>query len=136
MGPMHGDELNLVIKGANYGYPIVSEGDHYNGDPIPDHDTHPEFEAPKVAWIPSIAPGDLIFYSGDMFPQWKGSALIAGLGSRAIIRVEIDGDNAKEVERFKMEKRIRQVVQGPDGALWVIEDEDAGRLLKLTPKGK
>jgi glucose/arabinose dehydrogenase len=89
-----------------------------------------------VAWIPSIAPGDLIFYSGEMFPQWKGSAFIAGLGSRAIIRVEIDGDTAKEVERFKMEKRIRQVVQGPDGALWVIEDEDGGRLLKLTPKGK
>ena len=134
MGPLHGDELNLVVKGKNYGYPIVSEGDHYNGDKIPNHDTRPEFEAPKVAWNPTIAPSVVIFYSGEQFPQWQGSALIAGLASRAIIRVEIDGDTAREAERYDMGARIREVEQGPDGAVWVLEDRDGGRLLKLTPK--
>lgn len=134
MGPLHGDEMNLIIKGENYGYPIVSEGDHYSGEEIPDHDTRPEFAAPKVAWIPTIAPASFIFYSGEMFPDMKGTALIAGLASRAIIQVAIDGDNAKEVARFDMGKRIREVEQGPDGAIWVLEDRDGGRLLKLTPR--
>lgn len=133
MGPLHGDELNLVVKGENYGYPIVSEGDHYSGEEIPDHDTQPEFAAPKVAWIPTIAPGSLMFYSGDLFPQMQGSALIAGLAGAAIIRVEFDGESAREAERYPMGRRIREVEQGPDGALWVIEDGDGGRLLKLTP---
>lgn len=133
MGPLHGDELNLIVKGRNYGYPIVSEGDHYNGDPIPDHDTRPEFEAPKVAWVPTIAPAGMIFYSGALFPQWQGSAFIAGLASQAIIRVEIDGETAREVERFEMGARIREIEQGPDGAIWVLEDRDGGRLLKLMP---
>ena len=132
MGPLHGDELNLVVKSSNYGYPIVSEGDHYSGDPIPDHDTRPEFEAPKVAWVPTIAPAGFIFYSGTQFPQWQGSALIAGLASRAIIRVEIDGDSAREIERFDLGARVREIEQGPEGALWVLEDKDGGRLLKLT----
>lgn len=134
MGPKHGDELNLVVKGENYGYPIVSDGDHYSGEEIPDHDTRPEFAAPKVAWIPTIAPGSLMFYSGDKFPRMQGSALIAGLASQAIIRVEFDGENAQEAERYAMGHRIREVEQGPDGALWVIEDGEDGRLLKLTPK--
>jgi glucose/arabinose dehydrogenase len=134
MGPRHGDELNLVVRGANYGYPVVSEGDHYSGEEIPDHDTHPEFEAPKVAWVPTIAPAGLIFYSGEMFPRWQGSALIPGLASAAIIRVEIDGDNAREADRYVMGNRIREVEQGPDGAVWVLEDRDGGRLLKLTPR--
>jgi len=132
MGPLHGDELNLVVKSRNYGYPIVSEGDHYSGEPIPDHDTRPEFEAPKVAWVPTIAPASFIFYSGSHFPQWQGSALIAGLASRAIIRVQIDGDIAEEAERFDLGARIREIEQGPEGALWVLEDADGGRLLKLT----
>jgi glucose/arabinose dehydrogenase len=134
MGPLHGDELNLVLEGRNYGYPIVSEGDHYSGEKIPNHDTRPEFEAPKVAWVPTIAPAELIFYSGEVFPQWQGSALIAGLASRAIIRVEIDGDQATEAERYDMGARIRELEQGPDGYLWVLEDRDGGRLLKLTPR--
>lgn len=132
MGPLNGDELNLVVRGANYGYPIVSNGDHYDGTPIPNHDTRPEFEAPKAYWVPTIAPAGMIFYSGDMFPTLRGSALIAGLRSRAIIQVGIDGESAREVARFGMEKRIREVEQGPDGALWVLEDNDGGRLLKLS----
>ncbi|GAB5489018.1 MAG: PQQ-dependent sugar dehydrogenase [Parasphingorhabdus sp.] len=132
MGPLHGDELNLVKRAANYGYPIVSNGDHYDGKEIPDHDTRPEFEAPKVWWDQSIAPGGLIFYSGDEFPAWQGSAFIGGLASEALIRISFDGDTAQEAERFPMGKRIREVEQGPAGAIWVLEDGDGGRLLKLT----
>ncbi len=134
MGPLHGDELNLVQPGKNYGYPLVSNGDHYDGEEIPDHDTRPELEAPKTYWIPSIAPASLMFYDGDMFSDWRGSAFIAGLASRAIVRVTIDGESAKEAERFDMKARIREVEQGPDGALWVLEDNDGGRLLKLTSR--
>ena len=133
MGPKAGDELNLVQRGANYGYPIVSEGDHYDGKKIPNHDTRPEFEAPKVAWVPTIAPSGLIFYSGELFPAWKGSAFIGGLASQALIRVSFDGDSAKEAERFLMDNRIREVEQGPDGAIYVLEDGEGGRLLRLTP---
>lgn len=133
MGPAAGDELNLVQRGANYGYPIVSEGDRYNGDKIPNHDTRPEFAAPKVAWVPTIAPSGLVFYSGDLFPAWKNSAFIGGLASESLIRITFDNDGAEEAERFKMNERIREIEQGPNGALWVLEDGNGGRLLKLTP---
>ena len=133
MGPRGGDELNLVVRGENYGYPIVSNGDHYNGREIPDHHTRPEFEAPKITWIPVISPAGLMIYSGDLFPDWKGSAFIGGLSSEAIIRVTFDGENAREAERFRMGKRIREIEQGPSGALWVLEDKSGARLLKLTP---
>lgn len=132
MGPLNGDELNLVKPGKNYGYPIVSNGDHYSGEEIPDHDTRPEFEAPKTWWDPTIAPAELIYYSGDMFSSWKDSFLIAGLKPKAIIRVAIESESAKEVERFDMNARIREIEQGPDGAIWVLEDGRSGRLLRLS----
>ncbi|WP_202843160.1 PQQ-dependent sugar dehydrogenase [Luteimonas saliphila] len=135
MGPKGGDELNRVERGANYGYPIVSNGDHYDGRPIPDHDTRPEFNAPAITWTPVISPSSLVFYSGDLFPDWKGDAFAGGLSSQALVRIEFEGDRAWEAERFEMGARIRGVRQGPDGALWVIEDGKGGRLLKLTPKG-
>ena len=137
MGPLAGDELNHVVRGGNYGYPLVSNGTHYDGRDIPNHDTRPEFNAPAAYWVPTIAPAHLMFYSGDLFSDWKGNALVAGLASRAIVRIELDGTEAREVERFNMNARIRAVVQGPGGALWVLEDErgdSEGRLLKLTPK--
>lgn len=134
MGPRGGDELNLVIRGANYGYPIVSNGDHYGGRDIPDHSTRPEFEAPKVWWTPVISPGDLMFYSGNLFPEWQGNAFITGLSARGLIRVEINGDTAREAERYDMNSRIRAVRQGPNGAIWLLEDGRGGRLLKLTPE--
>jgi glucose/arabinose dehydrogenase len=138
MGPAGGDELNLVRRGGNYGYPIVSNGDHYDGREIPDHDTRPEFAKPMAWWTPVVSPGNLIVYRGSLFPGWRGDALISGLSSKAIVRVELDGDTAREVERYPMDARIRCVVEGPGGELWVLEDErggSGGRLLKLTPKG-
>ncbi len=137
MGPAHGDELNRVERGGNYGYPIVSDGDHYDGREIPDHDTRPEFLAPALSWVPAISPGDLMLYDGTLFGDWHGNFFAAGLSSQALVRIETDGDQAREAERYDMGARIRSVVQGPDGALWVLEDErrdSQGRLLKLTPR--
>jgi glucose/arabinose dehydrogenase len=133
MGPKGGDELNLIERGKNYGYPIVSNGNHYDGKDIPDHSTRPEFEAPKVWWTPVISPGDFIFYSGSAFPAWRGDVLAAGLSSKALVRVDVDGTSAREAERWDMGKRIREVEQGPDGSVYLLEDEAGGRLLKLTP---
>lgn len=137
MGPAGGDELNRVVRGANYGYPVVSNGNHYDGRKMPDHDTNKSFVAPAAWWTPVISPGHLMTVRGGQFSDWNGDMLVAGLSSQAIIRIEIDGDTAKEAERYAMGARIRSVAQGPDGALWVLEDErgaSQGRLLKLTPR--
>jgi glucose/arabinose dehydrogenase len=137
MGPAGGDELNLIRRSANYGYPVVSNGDHYDGREIPDHDTRPEFQQPAITWNPVISPGNLTVYGGTLFSGWRGNALVAGLSSQAIVRIELDGERAREVERYPMGARIRSVEEGPDGALWVLEDErlgSGGRLLRLTPK--
>ena len=133
MGPRHGDEFNQIIRGDNYGWPIVSWGDQYTGVPIPDHDTRPEFHTPEVYWVPTVAPSGLIIYNGSMYPKWQGNAIIGGLRSESLIRIEIEGDQANVVERFKMGKRIREVEQGPGDAIWVLEDKKGGRLLRLTP---
>lgn len=133
MGPRHGDELNLIVKGVNYGWPLVSWGNHYSGADIADHDTRPEFRQPAEYWIPSIAPSGLVIYQGRLFESWQGNALIGGLVSKSLVRVEISGERAEEVERFNMNKRIREVEQGPDGALWILEDREGGRLRRLTP---
>jgi glucose/arabinose dehydrogenase len=136
---MGGDELNLVQRGANYGYPIVSNGDHYDGKVIPDHPTRPEFKEPAVFWNPVISPSSLLFYSGSEFPQWQGDAFIGGLSSQSIVRIEFSGDSAREAERFDMGMRIRAVEQGPDGAIWILEDAregrgGQGRMFKLTAR--
>lgn len=133
MGPRHGDEINLVKRGANYGYPKASNGDHYDGRDIPDHKPGDGFEAPKAYWVPAISPGGLMFYNGDMFPAWKGSLFIGGLGGEALIRVKVNGENVEKADHWPMDARIREVEQGPDGAVWLLEDGDKGRLLKLTP---
>lgn len=137
MGPMGGDELNRIEKGANYGYPIVSNGDHYDGKVIPDHPTRPEFRAPVITWTPVISPAGFIIYSGAMFPAWKGNGFIGGMSSKTLVRVEFNGMTAREAQRFDMKRRIREVEQGPDGAIWLLEDgtrEGKGTLLKLTAR--
>lgn len=136
MGPKDGDELNLIERGGNYGYPLVSNGNHYDDTPIPDHRTRPEFNAPAVTWTPVISPAGFIIYDGEQFPDWQGSGFIGGMSSMALVRVEFDGENAREAERFEMQRRIREVEQGPDGAIWLLEDGTRGggsALLKLTP---
>lgn len=134
MGPAGGDELNLIVRGENYGYPEVSNGGHYGGKPIPDHDTRPEFAAPKITWNPVISPAGFVIYQGERFPGWNGAGLIGGLSSQALVRVAFDGDNAREAERYDMGARIREVEQGPDGSIWLLEDGSGGRLLELQPK--
>ena len=133
-GPRGGDELNLVEKGRNYGWPLVSEGRHYGGRAIPHHTTRAEFAAPAISWDPVIAPGDFIFYRGSMFPEWRGQALIAALGSQGIVRVAIAGTTAQEIARYDMQTRIRSIAEQADGSLLVLEDGEGGRLLRLTPR--
>jgi glucose/arabinose dehydrogenase len=134
MGPKGGDEINLIQPGKNYGWPLVSYGMNYNGKPIPSPDGHPEFQKPALYWTPVIAPGGFTFYYGSLFPQWKGSAFIGGMAVQSLIRVSFQNGTPREAERFDMGKRIRDVVAGPDGALWLLEDGAGGRLLRLTPK--
>jgi glucose/arabinose dehydrogenase len=134
MGPRGGDELNLILRGKNYGWPVVSNGDNYDGTPIPRHRTRPEFEAPRVYWTPVIAPAGLAFYHGPMFPQWKSSAFIGGLVSRSLVRIAFGpGDTARQADRWTLGARIRDVAVAPDGAIWVIEDGPGAGLLRLTP---
>ena len=122
MGPRGGDELNLIERGANYGWPEVSNGTEYSGVAIPLHATRPEFHPPAVYWVPSISPSSLLFYDGDEFPEWKGDAFIGALSGQAIVRVEIDGDTGVEAERFALGARVRGLAQGPDDAIWVLID--------------
>ncbi|MEC3948981.1 PQQ-dependent sugar dehydrogenase [Sphingobium sp. HWE2-09] len=136
MGPKGGDEVNLIKPGLNYGWPKASNGSHYDGRDIPDHKAGDGYEAPKVSWNPVISPGGLIYYSGDLFPAWKGSLFIGGLSSQSLVRVQLDGEKAAKADQWDLGARIREVEQGPDGALWLLEDGkegSQGRLLKLTP---
>ncbi|HYI47444.1 MAG TPA: PQQ-dependent sugar dehydrogenase [Allosphingosinicella sp.] len=137
MGPRGGDELNLIERGGNYGYPRVSNGDHYDGRDIPDHSPGDGFVAPKVTWTPVISPGDMIVYSGGLFPGWRGDALVAGLSGQALVHVDLDGVNAREAGRWEMDARIREIEQAPDGSIYLLEDQQGGsggRLLRLTPR--
>jgi glucose/arabinose dehydrogenase len=134
MGPRGGDELNLIERGKNYGWPLVSEGENYDGVPIAKPSTRSDFEPPKLFWVPSISPTRLLIYSGKLFPQWKGNGLIGTLTGKGLVRVTFDGDRAQKAEEFSMPRpRIRWVGEGPDGAIYVLEDEAGGRLLRLTP---
>jgi len=136
MGPKGGDELNLIRRGGNYGWPLVSNGDHYDGRPIPDHTTRPEFIAPALSWTPVISPSSLMFYSGAAFPEFDSQAFISGLSSKALVRVITHADgSAREAARYAMGARIRSVRQGPDGLLWLLEDGRNARLLRLSPAG-
>jgi glucose/arabinose dehydrogenase len=134
-GPRGGDELNLIEPGKNYGWPLVSYGQNYNGVPIPSPDTRPDLAKPVIYWVPVIAPGNLMFYKGAMFHQWNGSGFASGLISKALIRITFDGKGgAQTAERWDMGFRVRDVQQAPDGALWLIEDAKPGRLVRLTSK--
>lgn len=133
-GPRGGDELNLIEPGRNYGWPLVSYAVNYDGVPIASPDTRPDLAKPVIYWTPVFAPGSLMFYSGTMFPKWKGSAFAGGLVSHALHRIEVHGANATPAEQWTVGFRVRDVAQAPDGALWLIEDNPEGGLYRLTPK--
>ena len=135
-GPKGGDELNLIEKGKNYGWPVVSYGVNYNDVPIPTPDTQPALAKPVLYWTPVIAPGNFMFYRGTKsFPQWDGSGFVSGLASQSLIRIVFDGKGgAKTAERWSVGKRIRDVAQAPDGTLWLLEDANPGALIHVTPK--
>jgi len=134
-GPRGGDELNLIEPGKNYGWPLVVYGKNYNGVPIASPDTRPDLAKPVIYWDPVIAPGNLMFYRGSVFPQWDGSALISGLESRSVVRVTFDGKGgAAAVQRWNVGKRVRDIEEAPDGSLWMLEDANPGGLFHLTPK--
>lgn len=133
MGPQGGDEVNLIEPGKNYGWPNASNGSQYGGANIPDHRPGDGYEGPKVWWTPSVSPGSLMIYDGELFPGWQGDAFMGALSGQALIRVDLDGTNASKADQWDMGARIREVGQAPDGSIWILEDEGAGRLLKLTP---
>jgi glucose/arabinose dehydrogenase len=134
MGPRGGDGLYLIEPGHNYGWPLERYAVNYNGVPIPSPDSVPGITKPVLYWTPVIDVGNLMFYSGKLFPQWKGSAFLSGLGSKTLNRLTMTGATARSDERWPIGKRIRDVEQGPDGALWLLEDANPGALIKLTPK--
>jgi aldose sugar dehydrogenase len=134
-GPQGGDELNLIQRGKNYGWPLVSYGDNYDNVPIPRPETRPDLAKPVIYWVPVIAPGNLMFYKGHLFAKWNGSALLSGLVSMGITRVTFDSKGgATAVQRWNLGKRIRDVEEAPDGSLWMVEDAMPGGLYHLTPK--
>jgi glucose/arabinose dehydrogenase len=137
-GPLGGDELNIPAAGANYGWPVVGWGNNYDGSEISDPPTHPEFKDAIRHWTPVISPSGMTFYTRDTIPAWKGNLLVGGLSSEAIVRLTLDGETVKAEERIPMGTRIRDVVQGPDGAVYALTDEDDGKILRLSvsnPRG-
>lgn len=132
MGPMGGDEFNKPEAGENYGWPIVSWGQNYDGSDIPDPNTRTEFADAEIVWTPTISPSGMIFYTGNTFPEWQGDALIGGLTSTGLVRVDVNGEQAEEVERIPLGVRTRDVEQAPDGSIYVLTDQDNGKILKLA----
>ena len=132
-GPLGGDELNVIEAGKDYGWPAVSWGKHYNGKEIPDPPTRPEFADAIKQWTPVISPSGITFYTGNAIPAWKGNLLIAGFSSQGIVRLTLDGEKVVGEERIPLKNRIRNVVQGPDGAVYVLTDTGSGEILRLTP---
>lgn len=132
MGPRGGDELNKIEKGANYGWPVVSWGEHYNGRDIPDPPTHPEFTDAVRHWTPVISPSGMVFYQGEMFPEWKNNALIGGLTHHELISLTFDGTEVTEEDRLELPARIRDVETAPDGSIYLLTDQDNGKVLRIS----
>ncbi len=133
MGPKHGDEINIAEKGKNYGWPTVSNGDNYDGSRIPDHETNARFAKPVFYWHPAISPSGMIFYKGDLFPNWKGNILMGGFNPEALMRITIKDNKVIEEERIHLNRRIRDVIQAPDGSVWMVTDAKDGELIRIRP---
>lgn len=137
-GARGGDEVNIVRKGRDYGWPAISYGVEYSGEPITGGDTARDgMEQPVYYWDPVIAPSGMTFYTGDLFPQWRGSLFVGGLASQSLVRLTLDGERVAGEERLLTDRgdRIRDVEQGPDGAIYLLTDEAGGKVLKLVPAG-
>lgn len=133
-GPRGGDELNLPQAGKNYGWPIITYGIDYSGQPIGDGITQMGgMEQPVYFWDPVIAPSGMVIYSGDLFSDWKGDVLVGGLGAQAVVHLKLENDRVVSEERIELGARVRDLTQGPDGAIYVVTDETNGKLLRLTP---
>ena len=136
-GPQGGDELNIVSAGKNYGWPVISYGSEYNGTRVGEGlGSKDGMEQPIYFWNPSVAPSGLMFYTGDLFPAWKGNLFVGTMKHKRLHRLVLKGRAvvAEELLLEGVDNRIRYVRQGPDGAIYLLTDEDAGRLLRLTPK--
>ena len=132
-GPLGGDEINLPEAGKNYGWPLVSWGKHYDGREIPNPPTRPDLVDAVHHWTPAISFSGMAFYAGDAFPGWRGNLLLAGLASQTLARLSIEGRRVTGEERIRIGTRIRHVVPGPDGLVYLLTDEDSGRVLRLSP---
>jgi glucose/arabinose dehydrogenase len=136
MGPRGGDELNLIQPGKDYGWPIIGYGEEYSGEPIHQTTQQPGLEQPIYYWDPVISPGALMIYSGSLFPEWRGNFFIAGLSSKALVRLVLEGDRVVGEERLLTDRkaRFRDVVQAPDGSIYLLTDDEDGELLRLRPE--
>ena len=134
-GPRGGDEINIPEAGKNYGWPVIGYGIDYSGAKIHDSTHKAGMEQPVWHWVPSIATSGLTFYTGDLFPTWRGSALVGGLVGQLLVRLDLDGEKVVKEERLlqKLGERIRDVRQGPDGAIYLLTDASNGRLLRVAP---
>ncbi len=136
MGPRGGDELNRPQAGKDYGWPTIGYGEEYSGAPIHRTTQAPGMEQPVYYWDPVISPSGMTIYSGKLFPEWRGNVFVGGLSSKALVRLVMNGDRVVGEERLLTERgaRIREVVEGPDGALYLLTDDKNGSLLRITPR--
>ena len=135
-GSRGGDELNVIEGGNNYGWPAVTYSMEYWGPRISNETTRAGITDPKLVWTPSIAPSGLTFYTGEVFPQWKGNLFSGALKYRQIRRIRLDGERVIAEEKLSIGKRVRDVRQGPDGYLYLLTDEDDGALMRIVPTRK
>jgi glucose/arabinose dehydrogenase len=134
-GPRGGDEVNIPLAGKNYGWPVIGYGVDYSGAKIHEATAKAGMEQPIKYWVPSIAPSGMAFYTGDLFPNWKGSLFVGALAGQSLVRLELDGETVTNEERLlgDLNARIRDVRQGPDGAIWLATDSSDGRIIRVTP---
>ena len=134
-GPRGGDEINIIEKGKNYGWPVIGYGIDYNGAKIHESTHKQGMEQPLKYWVPSIAPSGMAFYTGSLLPAWRGNLFVGALAGQLLVRLEIEGDKVGKEERLLqgLRERIRDVRDGPDGALWLATDSSSGRILRITP---
>jgi glucose/arabinose dehydrogenase len=137
-GPRGGDEVNIIGKGKNYGWPVIGYGIDYSGAKIHESSAKEGMEQPIKYWVPSIAPSGMVFYTGKLFPKWSGSLFTGALAGAMLMRLSLNGDIVTGEERLlqNLHERIRDVRQGPDGALWLLTDSSAGRILRVVPSSK